>query len=70
MDFSNFDIQLLDKYESFVYNDLLKKGQTKNEALNTIVNSVEGCHSQLSDNLRLFVGNLKCLSYMRGFFQK
>lgn len=55
MDFSNFDIELLDAYERHVYNDRLKNGFTKDEALEFIVASTEGDYSQLSDGLKEFV---------------
>lgn len=47
-----FKVSDLDMYEEFVYNDMIKKGRTKTEALMILINNVEGDFSQLSPKLR------------------
>lgn len=46
----NFDIDNLDMFETMQYNDL-KYNLTKVEALQIIINNVEGDFSQLSEQL-------------------
>ena len=41
----------LDLYEQRVYSDLLRKGLAEKNALEVIINNVEGDYSQLSDGL-------------------
>ena len=47
---TNFNIEKLDSYETMAYNDLIKHS-TKEEALQILINNVEGDFSQLSDDL-------------------
>jgi len=47
----DFNINDLDPYETFIYNDMSKK-MSKEDALQIIINNVEGDYSQLSPNLR------------------
>ncbi len=47
---ADFNINNLDTYETMVYNDLIKHS-SKEEALQIIINNVEGDFSQLSDEL-------------------
>jgi len=49
--FENFDLAELDDYEDFLYKDYSQK-MTKQEALQIIINTVEGDFSQLSDELK------------------
>lgn len=53
---SDFDIDTLDSYETMVYNDLIKNS-TKEEALQILINNVEGDLSQLSDGLAIIAYN-------------
>ena len=48
---SDFNINDLDPYETFIYNDMSKK-MSKEDALQIIINNVEGDYSQLSPKLR------------------
>jgi len=45
------DLSRLDDYESQVYEDMINKGRTKEDALKIIINTVEGDSSQLSKEL-------------------
>ena len=54
-----FDTSKLDVYERMVYNDMIKKGLSKQEALTIIINQVEGDFSQLSPELREIAETLK-----------
>ena len=47
---NSVEIEHLDAFEETVYNDLSKR-MSKAEALQIIINNVEGDHSQLSDVL-------------------
>jgi hypothetical protein len=47
----DFNINDLDPYETFIYNDMSKK-MSKEDALQIIINNVEGDYSQLSPKLR------------------
>jgi hypothetical protein len=46
----NFDLSNLDSFEDFQYNDFVKR-MSKEQALQIIINTVEGDFSQLSDGL-------------------
>jgi hypothetical protein len=46
----NFDLDNLDMFEEMLYNDF-SKNMTKSEALQIIINTVEGDFSQLSEEL-------------------
>lgn len=46
----NFDIDNLDMFELMQYNDF-KRNMTKSEALQILINNVEGDFSQLSEQL-------------------
>lgn len=46
----NFDLDNLDMFENMIYNDYSKSMQ-KHEALQIIINNVEGDFSQLSEQL-------------------
>jgi hypothetical protein len=48
---SDFNINDLDNYEKFIYDDMSKK-MSKEDALQIIINNVEGDYSQLSPKLR------------------
>lgn len=47
---TNFDLNHLDQFEEFVYNDFIKN-MSKEEALQVIINNVEGDFTQLSPKL-------------------
>jgi GNAT superfamily N-acetyltransferase len=49
-DLNHFDISKLDNYETMLYNDYIKHS-SKEEALQLLINSVEGDYSQLSPKL-------------------
>ena len=48
---TDFDLNDLDLFERMQFTDLTSKGLTKENALQILINSVEGDHSQLSDEL-------------------
>jgi hypothetical protein len=48
---TDFDINDLDAFERMQFTDLTSKGLTKENALQVLINSVEGDYSQLSDEL-------------------
>ena len=57
-DLQTFDISNLDPYEAMVYADFSRK-MPKAEALQIIINSVEGDYSQLSPELAEIAESLK-----------
>lgn len=46
----NFNIDLLDTFEMFLYNDMIRHNSKEN-VLMVLINNVEGDYSQLSDGL-------------------
>lgn len=52
----DFDLEQLDSYETTVYNDLRER-MTKENALQILINSVEGDYTQLSEGLREIAEN-------------
>lgn len=57
-DLKNFDIENLDLYERMVYDDLIKN-ISKENALQVIINNVEGDLTQLSEELSQIAKKLK-----------
>lgn len=52
-DLENFDVSQLDAYESMQYNHFIEKSKlSKKEALQVLINSVDGDYSQLNPKLR------------------
>ena len=47
----NFDINKLDNYENFVFNDMIKK-HSKETVIEILINNVEGDFTQLSPGLK------------------
>ena len=56
----NFDVESLDMFEEMQYNDYVKHS-TKVEALQILINTVEGDFSQLSEGLAEIVEEQKNL---------
>lgn len=53
----------LDPYEQFVFKDLTSKGHAPDYALNVMINSVEGDHSQLSPGLKSYAKSIGSKPY-------